>query len=487
FQAEASSDARLQLETTFLRQTLRHLRNLKEAKSISDLEYLILDPLYNNEPEREKPAKSRKRKAAAAGFVEDHTDSGESDDSAFSVSSIEGRLSLATQSGLVSFLTPTEAGQLRSICGIESQTALFELFNSGTDCGPGAALADACRLGRVALVEPSVSQRRAVRLLGGCYAVPARSSFAISQLCSAKPLLLQLSSSDGPYDVVLADPPWPNASARRRGVYSAAESIGLELLSRIPVPELLRHRAEQSGGGAKGWPGPLVLVWCTNSLKHVRCVLEDLTAAWGLRCIGRWLWVKKLPIPLTLEQVTATGRPLTPLHSRFRRPFERLYVLAPAQLAASSDVYKRVPAELTLMSVPSCLHSRKPCLKPLLNALFGSDDYRCLELFARNLTPGWSSWGNESSQDPPRAQSGQLHQPGGGGGGSSGGGLSGLKTSPMFRALNYELYTKPNKTVMLIGTAALTCCAAFLAYMNVRQENLDSAAGQQGAPARPRS
>ncbi|PAA91174.1 hypothetical protein BOX15_Mlig001109g12, partial [Macrostomum lignano] len=82
---------------------------------------------------------------------------------------------------------------------------------------------------------------------------------------------------------------------------------------------------------------------------------------------------------------------------------------------------------------------------------------------------------------------GQLHQPGGGGGGSSGGGLSGLKTSPMFRALNYELYTKPNKTVMLIGTAALTCCAAFLAYMNVRQENLDSAAGQQGAPARPRS
>ena len=38
----------------------------------------------------------------------------------------------------------------------------------------------------------------------------------------------------------------------------------------------------------------------------------------------------------------------------------------------------------------SMLHSVVDILKPYL-----PDDTKCLELFARNLQPGWTSWGNE--------------------------------------------------------------------------------------------
>ena len=47
------------------------------------------------------------------------------------------------------------------------------------------------------------------------------------------------------------------------------------------------------------------------------------------------------------------------------------------------------------MSVPD-LHSRKPCLKELIETLLlDANHYRALEVFARHLVAGWWSWGDE--------------------------------------------------------------------------------------------
>ncbi|CAK8686842.1 unnamed protein product [Clavelina lepadiformis] len=50
-------------------------------------------------------------------------------------------------------------------------------------------------------------------------------------------------------------------------------------------------------------------------------------------------------------------------------------------------------------------------------------------------------------------------------------GLRGLKATAAFRALNFELFVRPNKVVMGLGLAAITGCVAYIAYLNAVTEN----------------
>jgi len=55
--------------------------------------------------------------------------------------------------------------------------------------------------------------------------------------------------------------------------------------------------------------------------------------------------------------------------------------------------------------------------------------------------------------------------PKGGGGGPAGEGIRSLETSGVFRAVNFELYAKPNKWIMGFGIVAITGCLGYLAWM----------------------
>jgi len=46
-----------------------------------------------------------------------------------------------------------------------------------------------------------------------------------------------------------------------------------------------------------------------------------------------------------------------------------------------------------------------------------------------------------------------------------GDGLRSVRTTSVFRTLNFELYAKPNKFVMAVGVAAFTGCVLYMAYM----------------------
>ncbi|XP_013366312.1 PREDICTED: small integral membrane protein 8 isoform X6 [Chinchilla lanigera] len=50
-------------------------------------------------------------------------------------------------------------------------------------------------------------------------------------------------------------------------------------------------------------------------------------------------------------------------------------------------------------------------------------------------------------------------------------GLRGMRTTTLFRAINPELFIKPNKPVMAFGLISLSLCVAYIAYLHATQEN----------------
>jgi len=46
-----------------------------------------------------------------------------------------------------------------------------------------------------------------------------------------------------------------------------------------------------------------------------------------------------------------------------------------------------------------------------------------------------------------------------------------VQSTALFRALNFELYVKPNIVVMAIGIVSVTSCVAYIAYWNATAEN----------------
>ncbi|XP_076758649.1 small integral membrane protein 8 [Xylocopa sonorina] len=52
-----------------------------------------------------------------------------------------------------------------------------------------------------------------------------------------------------------------------------------------------------------------------------------------------------------------------------------------------------------------------------------------------------------------------------------GDGLRSLRSTILFRAVNYELYIKPNKMIMIFGTIAMFGCIGYITYMRCNSDN----------------
>ncbi|XP_036406386.1 small integral membrane protein 8 [Megalops cyprinoides] len=50
-------------------------------------------------------------------------------------------------------------------------------------------------------------------------------------------------------------------------------------------------------------------------------------------------------------------------------------------------------------------------------------------------------------------------------------GLRGAQTTTLFRAINPELFIKPNKPVMAFGLVTISLCVAYLGYLHAIKEN----------------
>lgn len=193
--------------------------------------------------------------------------------------------------------------------------------------------------------------------------------------------LAQDSDTRKAFDVILLDPPWPNASARRvhkskSGHYSVCHTVPdvRHLLDNMDLDLLL----EKNG---------LIAIWITNkgAVRELVVGPDGLFASYGVQLIEEWVWVK----------TTIHGEPQSDLQATRRKPYEILLVGRKFGDWSPNNV-KTTPRRRIIAAVPD-VHSRKPCLKELLEDIFElGPGYRGLEIFARYLTSGWWSWGNEA-------------------------------------------------------------------------------------------
>jgi len=182
----------------------------------------------------------------------------------------------------------------------------------------------------------------------------------------------------GRFDSILLDPPWPNRSVTRSSSYSTASSLS-SLTSLLLAMDLDIHIA----------PGGWVGMWITNKAA-VRAAALELFDTWGVGLCEEWVWCK----------VTSSGEPVSKVDGVWRKPYEVCLIGQRGDGTAATwdeeqgDVKRRV-----LFGVPD-LHSRKPCLKELVERLLlkqrRQEKYAALEVFARYAVAGWMSWGDEA-------------------------------------------------------------------------------------------
>jgi N6-adenosine-specific RNA methylase IME4 len=153
----------------------------------------------------------------------------------------------------------------------------------------------------------------------------------------------------------------------------------------MPVAPLLATRA-------------YVAIWVTHKEPLVRFAMQSLLPAWGATYVATAHWLK----------VTAHGQPLSPIDPPNPRaggaphlPYESIVIGRKGEVSeAHAALEQRLLASRVIIADVGQRHSRKPPLdalfEPLLSALPPKADHHAyLELFARELRSGWTSWGNE--------------------------------------------------------------------------------------------
>lgn len=178
------------------------------------------------------------------------------------------------------------------------------------------------------------------------------------------------------FDLVLLDPPWPNRSAKRKGAYMQVGGMPYlkKMLLRMDLDNYLEHNA-------------LVGIWITNKPALREHVLGPggLFDAWNVGLVEEWVWIK----------TTTKGEAMFDIDDAMRKPYEILLLGRASPNSWTSMAHAASPRKRVIAAVPD-VHSRKPCLKELLEAYMPDPGhYSALEVFARYLVAGWAAWGNE--------------------------------------------------------------------------------------------
>uniref|UniRef100_UPI003AAF5169 N(6)-adenine-specific methyltransferase METTL4 n=1 Tax=Centroberyx gerrardi TaxID=166262 RepID=UPI003AAF5169 len=222
------------------------------------------------------------------------------------------------------------------------------------------------------ITENSADWALVATLMGENYVIPPHAAFLLSDFTRIQPLV----HYGRKFELIVMDPPWENKSLKRSRRYSSLPSSQLK---RLPIPLLAS-------------PGCLVVTWVTNRPSHLRFVRDELYPHWGVEVLAEWFWVK----------VTKSGQFVFPLDSQHKKPYEVLVLGryrccekdSPSSSETTETTEMPVEDQRVIVSVPSALHSHKPSLSDVLKPYVGAGA-ECLELFARSLQPGWTSWGNE--------------------------------------------------------------------------------------------
>ncbi|KAM0788980.1 hypothetical protein ACM66B_003052 [Microbotryomycetes sp. NB124-2] len=197
-------------------------------------------------------------------------------------------------------------------------------------------------------------------------ALPPSSAFALSDFATwSDPNfgLAKLGQQHRGWDIIILDPPWPNASASRSASYDTFDPYSL---GKLDLKAIL------------GSSPALVACWVTNRVKYRKLLKEKLMPSWGVDHVSEWYWIK----------TTTQGEPVWPLAGVHRRCYESLIL---GWFNAENETrLPALPQSQLFMSVPLG-HSRKPSILELLEPCLPHErrsSPNVLELFARTALAG---------------------------------------------------------------------------------------------------
>ncbi|XP_018825861.1 methyltransferase-like protein 2 isoform X3 [Juglans regia] len=207
--------------------------------------------------------------------------------------------------------------------------------------------------------------------LSSRFVIPRKSCFLMSDLEQIHSLIPAESCCG--FNLIVVDPPWENGSARQKSRYPTLPN---RYFLSLPIKQLTHA------------DGALVALWVTNREKLRGFVEKELFPAWGVTHVATFYWLK----------VKADGSLINDLDLFHHRPYECLLLGHCHREAMDSEClskFKPVQHNQIIISIPGA-YSRKPPIGGLLPEYFpGFKPTRCIELFAREMTSGWTSWGNE--------------------------------------------------------------------------------------------
>jgi N6-adenosine-specific RNA methylase IME4 len=170
----------------------------------------------------------------------------------------------------------------------------------------------------------------------------------------------------GPFDIIVADPPWrfaSNSAAKPgRNAMRHYPCMRDSDIAALPVADMARRDA-------------LLFLWVTAPMLARGL---PIISAWGFRYVSQLVWVKDR---IGTGFWVRSRHELVLIGKRGRFPCG-----SPAPFADS------------VIDAPTTAHSRKPeALQDRIDAVWPSAAR--VELFARRPRPGWAVWGNEVEAD----------------------------------------------------------------------------------------
>lgn len=178
----------------------------------------------------------------------------------------------------------------------------------------------------------------------------------------------------GPFDVLLADPPWSYRNDRHGPLQGCAaeqyQTLGLRELRALPIPEIAA-------------PASVLLMWCTwPKLTEGMQLMKD----WGFSYKTGLPWVKTY----------ADGRPVFGVGYWFRGATEPLLVGVKGKVPAPPRGSRIGLLGDMVLTAPRGKHSKKPQdIYSLAEEISNHLGHRRIELFAREPRDGWTAWGNQ--------------------------------------------------------------------------------------------
>jgi|HubBroStandDraft_6_1064221.scaffolds.fasta_scaffold00001_336 N6-adenosine-specific RNA methylase IME4 len=179
----------------------------------------------------------------------------------------------------------------------------------------------------------------------------------------------------GPFEIVYADPPWSYYGSPVKDAAAAKHYplMSQQALAELPVRQIMAKRAA-------------LFLWATGPRLHLAI---ELLARWGLHFRGvLYVWIKT---NRRGEIICGQGVPPT-----FTKPTTE-FVLAATTTPTGRPFPVLDLAQAQVVLHPRAEHSRKPDIfRAMIERLCGERPR--IELFARESSPGWASWGTATTE-----------------------------------------------------------------------------------------